>query len=82
VLPFTNLSGDLEQEYFVDGATECLTTDLSRISGSFVVGRHTAFTYKGKSVDLKQIGRELNDSYVLEGSVQRRSDRLRVKAGS
>jgi TolB-like protein/class 3 adenylate cyclase len=78
VLPFTNLSGDLEQEYFVDGVTESLTTDLSRISGSFVIGRHTAFTYKDKSADLKQIGRELNVSYVLEGSVQRRADRLRV----
>jgi TolB-like protein/class 3 adenylate cyclase/Flp pilus assembly protein TadD len=78
VLPFTNLSGDPEQEYFVDGVTESLTTDLSRISGSFVIGRHTAFTYKGKNVDLKQIGRELNVSYVLEGSVQRSGKRLRV----
>jgi TolB-like protein len=79
VLPFTNLSGDPEQEYFVDGVTESLTTDLSRsISGSFVIGRHTAFTYKGKAVDLRQIGRDLNVRYVLEGSVQRRGDRLRV----
>jgi TolB-like protein/class 3 adenylate cyclase len=78
VLPFTNLSGDPEQDYFVDGVTESLTTDLSRISGSFVIGRHTAFTYKGKSVDLKQIGRELNIRYVLEGSVQRSGKRLRV----
>jgi len=61
-----------------DGVTESLTTDLSRISGSFVIGRHTAFTYKGKSVDLKQIGSELNVRYVLEGSVQRSSNRLRV----
>jgi adenylate cyclase len=60
VLPFANLGGDPEQEYFVDGVTESLTTDLSRISGSFVIGRSTAFTYKGKHVDLKQIGRELN----------------------
>jgi class 3 adenylate cyclase len=60
VLPFTNLSGDPEQDYFVDGVTESLTTDLSRISGSFVIGRHTAFTYKDKAVDLKQIGSELN----------------------
>ena len=59
VLPFANLGGDPEQEYFVDGVTESLTTDLSRISGSFVIGRNTAFTYKGKHVDLKQIGREL-----------------------
>src|SRR6516225_7897047 len=78
VLPFINLSGDPEREYFVDGVTESLTTDLSRISGSFVIGRHTAFTYKGKSVDLKQIGRDLNVRYVLEGSVQRGGDRLRV----
>jgi TolB-like protein/class 3 adenylate cyclase len=78
VLPFTNLSGDPEQDYFVDGVTESLTTDLSRISGSFVIGRHTAFTYKGKAVDLKKIGRELNISYVLEGSVQRSGNRLRM----
>jgi TolB-like protein len=78
VLPFANLSGDPQQDYFVDGVTESLTTDLSRISGSFVIGRHTAFTYKGKAVDLKQIGRELNVRYALEGSVQCGSDRLRV----
>src|SRR6266550_4688320 len=59
---------------------ESLTTDLSRISGAFVIGRHTAFTYKGKSVDLKQLGRELNIRYVLKGSVQRGGDRLRVNA--
>ena len=78
VLPFGNLGGDPEQEYFVDGVTESLTTDLSRISGSFVIGRNTAFTYKGKHVDLKQIGRELNVRYVLEGSVQRGGNRMRV----
>ena len=78
VLPFANLGGDPEQEYFVDGVTESLTTDLSRISGSFVIGRHTAFAYKGRHVDLKQIGRELNVRYVLEGSVQRSGNRLRV----
>src|SRR6185437_2743505 len=78
VLPFANLSGDPEQNYFVDGVTESLTTDLSRISGSFVIGRHTAFTYKGKAVDLKQVGRDLNVRYVLEGSVQRSGNRLRV----
>ena len=78
VLPFTNIGGDPEQEYFVDGVTESLTTDLSRISGSFVIGRNTAFTYKGKHVDLKQIGCELNVRYVLEGSVQRSGNRLRV----
>src|SRR5208282_3316505 len=77
VLPFANLGGDPEQEYFVDGVTESLTTDLSRIAGSFVIGRNTAFTYKGKHVDLKQIGRELNVRYVLEGSVQRGGNRMR-----
>jgi TolB-like protein/class 3 adenylate cyclase len=80
VLPFANIGGDPEQDYFVDGVTESLTTDLSRINGSFVIGRHTAFTYKGRSADLKQIGRELNVRYVLEGSVQRRGDRMRVNA--
>jgi TolB-like protein/Tfp pilus assembly protein PilF len=78
VLPFANLGGDPEQEYFVDGVTESLTTDLSRISGSFVIARNTAFTYKGKPFDMKQIGRELNVRYVLEGSVQRSGSRLRV----
>jgi TolB-like protein/class 3 adenylate cyclase/cytochrome c-type biogenesis protein CcmH/NrfG len=78
VLPFANLGGDPEQEYFVDGVTESLTTDLSRISGSFVIGRHTAFTYKGKVVDLKQVGRELSVRYVLEGSIQRGGNRVRV----
>jgi TolB-like protein/Tfp pilus assembly protein PilF len=78
VLPFANLSGDPNQDYFVDGVTECLTTDLSRIRGSFVIGRHTAFVYKGKAVDLKQIGRKLNVRYALEGSVQRGGSRLRV----
>jgi TolB-like protein len=78
VLPFANIGGDPEQEYFADGITESLTTDLSRITGSFVIGRSTAFTYKGKAVDLKQIGRELNVRYVLEGSVQRGGNRLRL----
>jgi TolB-like protein len=78
VLPFANLGGDSEQDYFVDGVTDSLTTDLSRIGGSLVIGRHTAFTYKGKAVDLKQIGRELNVRYVLEGSVQRGGNRMRV----
>jgi TolB-like protein len=78
VLPFANLGSDTEQDYFVDGLTENLTTDLSRISGSFVIGRHTAYTYKGKAVDLKQIGHDLNVRYVLEGSVQRGGNRLRV----
>ena len=78
VLPFANLGGDPEQDYFVDGVTESLTTDLSRISGSFVIARNTAFTFKGKAVDVKQIGRELNVRYAVEGSVQRGGNRLRV----
>jgi TolB-like protein/class 3 adenylate cyclase/Flp pilus assembly protein TadD len=78
VLPFANLSGDPKQEYFVDGVTESLTTDLSRINGAFVIARNTAFTFKGNPVDVKKLGRELNIRYVLEGSVQRGSNRLRV----
>ena len=78
VLPFANIGGDPEQEHFVAGVTESLTTDLSRIRGAVVIGRNTAFTYKGKAVDLKQIGRELNVRYVLEGSVQRGGNRMRV----
>jgi TolB-like protein/class 3 adenylate cyclase/tetratricopeptide (TPR) repeat protein len=78
VLPFANFGDDPEQDYFADGVTESLTTDLSRISGSFVIARNTAFTFKGKAVDVKQVGRELNVRYVLEGSVQRGGQRLRV----
>jgi len=78
VLPFANIGGDPEQDYFVDGVTESLTTDLSRISGAFVIARNTAFTFKGKAVDVKKLGRELNIRYVLEGSVQRGGNRLRV----
>ena len=78
VLPFANIGGGPEQEHFADGVTESLTTDVSRIRGSFVIGRNTAFTYKGKHVDLKEIGRDLNVRYVLEGSVQRGGNRMRV----
>ena len=78
VLPFANIGGTPEQEYFVDGVTETLTTDLSRIRSSFVIGRNTAFTYKGKPVDLKSIGRELNVRYILKGSVQRGGERMRI----
>jgi TolB-like protein len=78
VLPFANIGGDPEQEYFVDGVTESLTTDLSRISGAFVIARNTAFTFKGKAVDVKKLGRELSVRYVLEGSMQRGGNRLRV----
>jgi len=78
VLPFANIGSDHEQEYFVDGITESLTTDLSRISGAFVIARNTAFAYKGKSSDLRRIGRDLNVCYALVGSVQRGGNRLRV----
>jgi TolB-like protein/class 3 adenylate cyclase len=78
VLPFANIGGDPEQEHFVDGVTESLTTDLSRMRGALVIGRNTAFTYKGKHVDVKQIGRDLNIRYVLEGSIQRAGNRMRV----
>ena len=80
VLPFTNLSGDPNQDYFADGITENLTTDLSRIRNSFVIARNTAFTFKGKSIDAKEIGKQLDVRYVLEGSVQRDQNRVRVNA--
>ena len=80
VLPFANLSGDPAQEYFADGITEDLTTDLSRLPGSLVIARNSAFTYKGKAVDPKQVGRELGVRYILEGSVRRASDEVRVNA--
>jgi TolB-like protein/class 3 adenylate cyclase/Tfp pilus assembly protein PilF len=80
VLPFANIGGDSEQDYFVDGVTESLTTDLSRIRGSFVIARNTAFTYRGKAFDVTQIGRELNVRYALEGSAQRSGNRMRINA--
>ncbi|HEY5205694.1 MAG TPA: adenylate/guanylate cyclase domain-containing protein [Roseiarcus sp.] len=78
VLPFANIGGDPEQGYFVDGVTESLTTDLSRIRGSFVIARNTAFTYRGKAFDVAKVGRELNVRYALEGSIQRSGKRMRV----
>jgi TolB-like protein/class 3 adenylate cyclase/Flp pilus assembly protein TadD len=78
VLPLANLGGGAEQEPFVDGVTESLTTDLSRIRGALVIARNTAFAYRGKPIDIKTIGRELNVRYVLEGSVQRGGNRMRV----
>jgi adenylate cyclase len=78
VLPFENLSDDPKQDYFVDGVTDDLTSDLSRIPGSFVIARTTAFTYKGKAIDVRQIGRDLGVRYVLEGSVRRSGDRVHV----
>jgi TolB-like protein/class 3 adenylate cyclase len=78
VLPFANIGGDPSHEHFVDGVTDSLTTDLSRIQSALVIARNTAFTYKGKPVDAKTIGRELNVRYVLHGSVQRGGNRMRV----
>jgi TolB-like protein len=80
VLPFANLSGDPSQDYFADGITENLTTDLSRIRNSFVIARNTAFTFKCKSISVKDISKELGVRYVLEGSVQRDQNRVRVNA--
>src|SRR5262249_55546645 len=80
VLPFANLSGDPSQDYLADGVTENLTTELSRIRDSFVIARNTAFTYKGKSIDAKEIGKELGVRYLLEGSVQRDQSRVRINA--
>ncbi len=78
VLPFNNMSGDPEQEYFSDGITEDIITDLSKISGLFVVARHTAFTYKGKPVKVQQVGQELGVTFILEGSVRKAGARVRV----
>ena len=68
------MGGDPEQQYFVDGVTESLRTELSRIGDFFVIARNTAFAYRGKPIDVRQVGRDLNVRYVLEGSVQRVSD--------
>lgn len=80
VLPFTNLSNDTEQQYFADGITEDLTTDLSRIADMMVISRNTAFTYQNKPVDTKRIGRELGVRYILEGSVRRSGNQIRINA--
>jgi len=79
-LPFANLSDDKEQQYFADGITEDLTTDLSRIPDMLVISRNTAFTYRGKPAETKQIGRELGVRYVLEGSVRRLRNKVRINA--
>jgi TolB-like protein len=80
VLPFANLSNDPDQQYFADGITDDLTTDLSRVANSLVISRNTAFTYRSKPVDTKQIGRELGVRYVLEGSVRPSGNKVRVNA--
>jgi TolB-like protein/class 3 adenylate cyclase len=78
VLPFQNMSGDPEQEYFADGMVEEITTAISRLPWLFVIARNSAFTYKGKSVDVKQVGRELGVRYILEGSVRKAGNRVRI----
>jgi adenylate cyclase len=80
VLPFANLSGDPEQEYFADGMVEEIITALSRIRSLFVIARNSSFTYKGRAVDVKQVGRELGVRYVLEGSVRKAGSRVRITA--
>jgi adenylate cyclase len=80
VLPFTNMSGDPEQEYFSDGMTEDLITDLSQLSGLFVIARTSTFTYKGKAVKVEDVGRELGVQYVLEGSVRKTDNRVLITA--
>src|SRR4029434_501257 len=78
VLPFQNLSGDPEQEYFADGMVEDITTALSRMPWLFVISRNSSFTYKGQAVDVKQVSRELGVRYVLEGSVRKAGNRIRI----
>ncbi len=80
VLPFDNMSGDKEQEYFADGITEDIITDISKVSGMFVIARNSAFTYKGKAVNLTQVGRDLGVKHVLEGSVRKAGNRVRITA--
>jgi adenylate cyclase len=78
VLPFTNMSGDPEQEYFADGISEDIITGLSKLRWFFVIARNSSFSYKGKAVDLKRVARELGVRYVLEGSVRRGGNRVRI----
>ena len=82
VLPFQNMSGDPEQEYFADGMVEDVITALSRFKNLFVIARNSSFTYKGRAVDVKQVGRELGVRYVLEGSVRKAANRVRITANS
>jgi len=80
VLPFSNMSSDLEQEFFSDGIAEDVITALSRYPELFVIARNSCFTYRGRAVDMKQVGRELGVRYVLEGSVRKAGNRVRVTA--
>jgi TolB-like protein len=78
VLPFQNMTGDTEQDYFVDGIVEEITTAISRLPWLFVIARNSSFTYKGRAVDVKQVARELGERYVLEGSVRKAGNRVRI----
>src|SRR5262249_29259815 len=78
IVPFNNMSGDLEQEYFADGIVEEIITALSRFRQLFVIARNSSFTYKGQPLDVKQVGRELGVRYVLEGSVRKAANRVRI----
>ena len=78
MLPFANMSGDPEQEYFADGMAEEIITALSRIRWLFVIARNSSFTYTGQAIDVKQVGRELGVRYVLEGSVRKAGNRVRI----
>ena len=80
VLPFNNLSGEPDQDYFSDGMTEDLITDLSQVSGLFVLARNTTFAYKDRAVNVRDVGRDLGVTYVLEGSVRRAGERVRINA--
>ena len=82
VLPFENLSGDPEQEYFADGVVEEIITALSRVRWFFVIARNSSFTYKSRSVDIRQVGRELGVRYVLEGSIRKAGSRVRISRSS
>ena len=78
MLPFTNMSGDPDQDYFADGLVEDLITSLSKVAGLFVIAKNSTFAYKGKTVDMRQIAKELGVRYVLEGSVRKAANRLRI----
>src|SRR5947209_2090271 len=80
VLPFTNISGDPDQEHFADGIAEDIITELTRFGGLFVIARNSSFQWKGKLADVRQVGRDLGVRYVLEGSVRKGGDRIRISA--
>ena len=80
MLPFTNMSGDAEQEYFSDGITDDIITELSRFRSLFVIARNSSFQYKGKNVDVRHVGRELGVQYIVEGSIRKAGNNLRITA--